>query len=424
MKKLTILLPLLLSLSLLLGCGSKGGGGGGSSAAVRLINASIDTLDMVSSSSKLATGVAYGSASSYASISGGATPITLEISGSGISSVSSNINLSGTDYSILAYTSYASGQPVLQMTALTDNQTVPAAGSGALLRIYEVSANPDYLDVYMAPVSSPSSSSLLAQNISGSTNFNTVAVGTYHIWVTGAGAPADVRLDMPSVVIGDQQVLTLALTNTVGGVLLDGLLIAQQGAVTAYKNTNARIRVAASLALNGSIASATVNGNSLVSSALSSPAVGSYVLVPAGPLTISVNNANAVIANGLTSVTPGADLTLLTVGSVASPIYYLLNDDNNRPLNSGSYAKIRLVNGVNSSGSLSLSYNSQQVVSNVAFGTASAAANVNTGFDTNLAVGALYAAPSPGVTLQPEGVYSVFMLGDISSPSGILIKDH
>ena len=423
MKKLTILLPLLLVLALLQGCHSGSGSNAGcTQSSVRLVNGSSNTLDMVSSTTVLVSGVAYGAASGYASTAGGTTPIALELSGSGTASASSVFTLTGGSYTVLAYTSYSAGQSILQLTPpLIENQTAPAAGGGALLRAYEFSTDAGALDVYLAPVGN-SSSSPIAANVSGVTPFYPVAAGAYHIWVTGAGVPTDLRLDIPSVAIGDQQVLTLALTSTMGGVLVDGLLIAQQGAVTALKNTYARVRVAASFTANGTISSAMVNGNTVVSSTLTSPAVSSYVLVPAGPLTISVNNGNSAISNGLTTASPGADLTLLAVGSLASPIYNMLNDDNTRPSAGG--AKLRLVNGVNSGSSLSLTYNSQQIVSNVGFGTASPTANVTTGFDANLSVGALYAAASPGVSLQSQGVYSVFMLGDSSSPSGILLRDH
>ena len=423
MKKLIILLPLLLVLALLQGCHSGSSSTAGSTqSSVRLVNGSSNTLDMVSSSTVLVSGVAYGTASGNASVAGGTTPITLDLSGSGTASASSVFTFTGGNYTVLAYTSYIAGQPILQLTPpLIENQTAPAAGGGALLRAYEFSTDAGALDVYLAPVGN-SSSSPIATNVSGVTPFYPVAAGTYHIWVTGAGAPADLRLDAPSVAIGDQQVLTLALTGTMGGVLVDGLLIAQQGAVTALKNNYARVRVAASFAANGTISSTMVNGNTVISSTLTSPAVSSYVLVPAGPLTISVNNGNSVISNGLTTASPGADLTLLAVGTLASPTYNMLNDDNTRP--SDGRAKLRLVNGVNSGSSLSLTYNSQQIASNVDFGTASSTANVTTNPNSNLSVGALYAAPSPGVSLQSQGVYSVFMLGDSSSPSGILLKDH
>ena len=104
--------------------------------------------------------------------------------------------------------------------------------------------------------------------------------------MTGAGDRGDLRLDLPSLTLKDQQITTLVLTATPGGVLVNGVQVDQQDAVTARTNPSARVRVVADAA-NRATVSATVNGTTLASG-LASPVVGSYALVPAGALTASV----------------------------------------------------------------------------------------------------------------------------------------
>ena len=427
MKQISIFLSLLLALTMFQGC-SKGGGGASSPSGVRLVNATTDyaSLDMLLTgtvpASAVATAVTSGSASSYATINAGAATFSLEGTGSGVPAAQTTLTLaSGVDYTLVAYTS---GQ-VLQIMPLLDNEVAPASGDGKI-RISNLSPDAGSVNVYMASDGGDlSTASALASFVTGTTGYFVVNKGTYHIWVTGTADKTDLRLDIPSVVISDQQILTLILTSTAGGVLVDGFLVTQQGAVSAQKNTSARVRVAANIAANGTIA-VTANGVSL-GATLRSPVVGSYALVPAGALTMNVMvNGSPVAATGLNAAA-GADLTLLAVGSGASPQFFMLNDNNSRALN--NMAKIRLVNGVNGlNDNISLIADYSQIVYNVAPGTASAATSVSSGTISLMQVNSLQGLTplyqTTGVGLHSTGVYSVFMLGDNTAPVGILRRDR
>jgi hypothetical protein len=267
-----------------------------------------------------------------------------------------------------------------------------------------------------------SAASTLANSVGATTGYFEVNKGTYHVWVTTAGDKTDLRLDLPSIAISDQQVLTLVLTSAVGGVLVDGFLVTQKGEVSARKNGSARIRLAANITANGSI-DATANGVSLGSASRS---VGSYTLVPAGTLSVSVVvNGNTVNAGNL-NAEGGADLTLLAVGDGASPRFFLLNDDNRRPV---SGVKLRLVNGINGLGdNISLTADYNLIAHDVAPGTASAAAGVSSGTISLMEVNSSQANTSlyraTDVSLQSLGVYSLFMLGNNAAPTGILRRDR
>jgi len=398
---------------------------------VRLVNATTAyaSLDMTSSGARLASAVATGSASSYAAVSSGISTFTLGLSGSGTPLAQTNLSLSsvGVPYTLVAHT----GGQQLQVTALTDNEAAPASGDGKIRVSNLALLDTGNVDVYMAGGGGNlSDASALATNLPGTTGYFEITAGTYHIWVTGVGNKTDLRLEIPSVVISDQQVLTLILTSaisgTAGGVLVDGWLVTQQGAVSAQKNVSARVRIAANIAAHGTIV-ATANGVSLTSSTLISPVVGSYALVPAGPLTIVVNgNSVNVVGNSNAAAAAGADLTLLAVSDgISPPQFFLLPDDNRLPLN--GMAKLRLVNGVNGAnglaGNISLTADFNPVAQDVAPGTVSTAASIKSGTISQLEVNSsqantlLYSAMN--VTLQSQGVYSVFMLGNNATGLGV-----
>ncbi len=434
MKRIVVVFFLLLPLALLQGCFGGGGGGGNSQAQVRLVNGTSNSLDLFSSGIVLASGVASATPSSYTAIAAGTSTVALENTGTGIPLTQTNYSFSGgVDYTILAYTS---GQN-LHMVSFTDNEAVPVSGYGKL-RIADLSSDAGNLDVYMAVqntlsdtyapgAASPALSAAapaMVSSLSGTTGYYEIPQGTYHIWVTGAGDITDLRLDIPSVTIGNQQILTVALTGTSSGVLVDGLLVTQQGAVVAQKNTNVRVRIAANTSDISSTNSVSVSagGTSLGSSA-TSPTVGSYVLVPSGTLAITVNGGGCT-GSSITA-TAGEDLTLLVTGLTSAPVCTAIVDDNTRP--AGGTAKLRVVNGVNSGGNISLAYDSLTLASNVAFGTASSATagTVNSGIVATIAVNSgstqLY---TTSATLESQGVYSVFMLGNSGAATSVLILDH
>jgi hypothetical protein len=82
----------------------------------------------------------------------------------------------------------------------------------------------------------------------------TYSPGTYRVRVTGCCNKSDLRLDIPTVTLSNQQAASIVLTPASGGVLLNGSALIQQGAYTATRNTNARVRLAAAVSGNGLVA--------------------------------------------------------------------------------------------------------------------------------------------------------------------------
>jgi hypothetical protein len=428
MKAKSIFLSLLLAVVMLQGCGSKSSSSSSSvtNGSVRLVNATTAyaSLDLITSGTTFASAVATGSASAYASITPATYTFSLDVSGSGIPAAQQTLLISsGVNYALVAHT--VRGQ--LQLEQLTEMEPAPASGDGKIRVSNLALQDTGAVDVYMTGSGGTlASTSALVTNFSTSGYFE-VPQGTYHIWVTGVGNKADLRLDLPSVAIANQQIQTLVLTSTTGGALVDGWLVSQAGAVIQQANASARIRVAANISASGTI-SATANSVALDSSTLMSPAVDSYVLVPAGPLSLSVVVSGTTVNVPSLTAAPGADLTLLAVGTVAAPKFVLLSDDNTLPL--GGKAKLRLVNGVNglaSPGNVAFTVDANLVAQNVLPGTASTAATIaTTGNPSSLQVSVQGNPPPPqsSLTLQSQGVYSVFELGDNAALVGIVRADR
>jgi hypothetical protein len=417
--KTKIFLSLLLSLALLQGCGGKGSSGSSSvtNGSARLVNAALayPSLDMTVPGTTLASAVASGSASTAVAITPATYAVSLVATGSGNPLLQQSLTIySGVPYALVAHTE--GGQ--LKLTALTENEVAPTAGDGKIRLSNLALQDTGGVDVYMAGTGGTlASASAMVTNLGVASGYFEIPQGTYQIWVTGVGNKADVRLYLSSVVISNQQIATLALTATGGGVLVDGWLVTQGAAVSAQTNTSARIRVAANIAAMGTVV-ATVNGVALDASTLVSPALDSYALVPSGALTTSVVvGGTAVNVPNLTAAA-GADYTLLAAGTVAAPTFFLLGDDNTLPL--GGRAKLRLVNGVNGfAGKLLLTADANLVAQNVAFGAASTATSLaTTGNVSTLQVTPPFvpALTLPGLTLQSQGVYSVFVVGGTTAP--------
>jgi hypothetical protein len=164
------------------GCGS-------SSARARLLNAYLGqaSLDMLINNQSTATGVGYGAASGYASVSSGSPNLKIQGTGTNNVLVNQTINISsGSDNTIL---STGSGTVVL-----SDNNTAPASGN---IKIRVINASPTLgtADVYIVPSGtpitpgSPTFASLAYQSASG---YQSLAAGSYEIIFTFAGGPSAV----------------------------------------------------------------------------------------------------------------------------------------------------------------------------------------------------------------------------------------
>jgi hypothetical protein len=413
-----------------------GGGGGGSSgtASVRLANATTThaSIDLLANGATSVTATPVDSVSAYAGVdaAGPSLQVNDDATQAALGTIAPSLAKDG-HYVLVAYESGGS----LHITLVNEDIGAPAAGS-ASLRVIDTATDAGAIDVYVTDpatdittLSSPSFSIASATTLQTST-FLSFAPGTYRVRVTGAGNPADLRLDVPAVVLASQEVASLLLTPSVGGTLVNGAVLAQQGAYTAAHNPNARVRLAAAVTSGATVAASAASAP--IGSNVVSPSVGGYVVVPAGSaLNVSVNGAS--VGAPAAPLVAGSDATLLVYGSAAAPTATLIADDNHLPaLNTN--LKIRLVNGLTGAAPppLELDAGFAVVASNVAAGTASAYGVIGSSTSLRIDVFApnnllpIYTdAPAP-LSVPGNAVYTLFILGDAASPTppSLLRKDR
>jgi hypothetical protein len=203
--------------------------------------------------------------------------------------------------------------------------------------------------------------------------------------------------------------------------LLNAIVLDQQAAATQALNASARARVATNATSNVTV---NVNGTPVVVG-LSPPNVGPYVLVPTGAVTVQVNGVDVTPVAPLIA-TPGADLTVLLTGS--GPTMTLLTDDNAPSPSSVRPVKLRLVNGLNGTSSkATLAIDNAPVGNGADPNTASPYSQVLSSAGlarVEARVGTQLVYASPTTTLQSGRVYSLFLLGDLAQPTGILFPDR
>jgi hypothetical protein len=412
--------------AVLAGCGSGDSSGDGS---LRLINATRThaSLDLYQSSTLAASATQVDTISGYVTVPVGSPTLQLNDAGGSTALLTTATTIvSGQHYALLAYESAGS----LKTAVLTEDFSAPASGTGQL-RIFDTATDAGALDVYitdpatdLATLSTPTTV-FSAQTYAQSSSLLAYAPGTYRVRVTTSGNKTQVLLDLPAVTITNQQILTVALTPTTGGVLLDGSLLSQQGAYTAARNTTARVRLAA--AVSGGVPVAASAGSSVIDSFTVAPSVGTYAIVPAsGALNISVNG-NSVGAPAST-LSAGNDYTLLVYGSGTSATASLISDDNHLPTLTTN-TKLRLINGLTGTvAGLTLEADFNPIASNVlpavasAYGTVAANSSMELDVTSALSSTAIYSRSD--LNIAASSIYTLFMVGDSSAPQGLLRRDR
>lgn len=409
------------------GCGG-GGGDSSSNVSLRVANATLThpSLDLFINGTNTVKATATDTVSTYATPGNGS--VTLQVNDAGVATAlatSVPTLTGGNHYTLLAYESGGA----VRTAVLNEDFAAPATGS-AQIRIYNAALDAGRLDVYitdpttdLATVATPTTG-FTTTTANSATALITYSPGTYRVRVTAAGNKADLRADIPAVVIASQQVAIVVLTPSAGGALINGATVIQQGAYTAARNTNTRVRLAAAVSGNATVAAAASNG-AVIDAGSVAPAFGyGYVLVPAAStLSVTVNGAPVTVSAGTLKV--GADATLLVYGDPGAATAKLLDDDNRLP-SDATTTKLRLINGVTgSTGTLTLTANTAPVGTATAAGTASGYVSVIG--STNATILKLSSSTSSTVftdasnVLSPGAAYTVLAGGPISAPQ-LLIR--
>lgn len=403
-----------------------GGGADRTKAQVRLVNASsgYTQIDWRVDDALRQGAVAYGETASYAEADPGKTN-TLARAGSGTALLSFNPAVSERKY----YTLLAYGpQGGLKQLLLDDNAGAPA-DNRSLLRVVNAAPDAGALDIYLTGTADTLAESVPVQagaGVDAVGSWLTVNSGSYRLRVTATGSKTDLRLDVPAVVLSSKQVVTLVLAPAAGGVLVKGLVLTQQGAIAALTPTQARLRVVAGLA-DASSVNLRLGGAAVLSN-VTAPAVTPYTLVPSGEQAVVILVNGTAQPGSSTTLTAGADYTLLVYGASGAPVVRWITDDNNLP-SDRTRAKLRLVNGVEGlGGALSLSVDFAPLADGLAAGEASAYGAIDATTTAQLLVTAAGTATplfrAIDQTFVAAANYSVFLVGSATAPVGIVRKDR
>ena len=421
-------LTLALCLPLLHACG-----GSSDEGYVRLVNASTDysTISLYESTTELGDAVAADTVGSYAGVNPDTYEFDLRTAGSSGTAASTSQTVATGDHFTLVATVDAGA---LKMTTLTDDEDKPAAGYASLRIFNAAPAVAASVDVYVttkACASLTNADSATATAVTGLQDGYTAVVAasagsSWHVCVTGTGDRTDLRLDIPALTLTSQQIATLILTKTSGGVLMNGALLNQQGTLTAYANTNVRLRLVADAAAGGTV-SASANGTTLGAD-YASPTVSAWRTVSAGDLALTLSiDGVAITRTGLTT-TAGGDYTLLVAGTAGAPTINLLADDDSAPTSTSLPVRMKFVNGLNGgAGSAMLTSSGVVVGDSVVFGAASDDANIaasSAAADLQVTSAGATLWEVSGQTLTSGSVYTVFLLGDVGAVHGVLRVDN
>ncbi|MDP9045459.1 MAG: DUF4397 domain-containing protein [Pseudomonadota bacterium] len=412
----------------LAGCGS---GNSSGSTSIRLANATLThpSLDLTVNGGVGVTADTTDTVSNYAS--GGSGPVALQINDTGgTTSLSGTVPTlaSGAHYLLVAYESGGAVKTAL----IGEDVALPAAG--VTLRIYDAAVEAGKLDVYFttatgATACAPGNLTTPVSSFSVLTAPAATAVypgvGTYTVCVTGGGSKTDLRMTLP-ITLTSQTVATLLLTPASGGSLLNGSLAIQQGAYTAARNTNTRVRLAAAVTPGAQVAASSSSGVTINAGTASPSLDFAYALVPASDsLNVTVNSASVGAPAGQLPV--GGDVTLLVYGNAASAKASLLTDDNRVPTDPTA-TKLRLINGITGSpGNVTLTANNTPVGINVAPGTESPSSALIPGstnaiqFALTSSSGPLTLASGSSQFLSPASTYTVLAGGDTTVPSSLTL---
>lgn len=392
------------------------GGNNSGSAQVRLVNASpgYSALDLYIDDKLKVSNVAYGAASGYVSVDKGSFDTALSVNGSSTQLITTSRTYdTDTTYSIIAYGWNGS----LKSVIVTENQADAADGS-MYFRVLNTSTDAGSVDVYLtAETDSLDSATAVASDVGGgkSTSFGTVDSGTYRLRITAQGDTSTVLLDVSNVTVSSKGVYTLIVTPTIGGVLVNALLMKQKGDVTALNTTMARVRLVCAMPGGARVAAAV--GDTTLTSGNASPAVIGYtqVDVSAGTLTIQATVDGVATPSTTWAATAGSDVTVVVSGATAADATPVVITDDNRLSTSSTKYKMRLMHASQalSSDALTLTVDLTDIVSNQAYRSASSYVNRSANSSSVVTVSSLNAGQIFSLSdqaLVAQGVYDVILL--------------
>jgi hypothetical protein len=200
------------------GCGS------GSNSQVRVMNAAAgeSSVNVTLGSTTLVTGLGYGAATSYTSVSSGSPTLEIVPTGGTTTLIDEALSLtSGTSYTLLM-DGYSTD---VGLTTLTDDNTAPTSGN-MNLRIVNAAPGLGTVDAYVV---SPGTNlntvtaSVSSLTLDSASSYLSLAAGSYEIYFTQSGSKTAI-IDSGSQTFAAGEVRTVVGLNGENGNYIDSIL--------------------------------------------------------------------------------------------------------------------------------------------------------------------------------------------------------
>ena len=207
-------------------------------------------------------------------------------------------------------------------------------------------------------------------------------------------------------------------------------ILPQEGQPTKYHQHQGARCAARSGSPNGANASIQVGGQSVLTAATAGVIGSRYTLLDAG---IGAGDAHGEWRRRAgaesSTLTAGADYTLLVWSDANGPQTSLIVDDNRLPSGGTAVTKLRLLNGMSTlAAPLTLSVDFSPVIEGTLLGQVSDEIEISSGTDRQFDMTNTSTAQSvltrSAITLQGNSVYTFFMTDNGATPIGVLRRDR
>ena len=365
--------------------------------------------------------MAFASAGSYADFDTSGT--AGQIYTAGTTTLLSSPSLAGLEkdknYTVIAWGDTGAANHIL----VAEAEAASTTASKAKVLVMNLAAGAGTVDVYLTkdvPNLVDTTPNVQVLGAGRTDTYREVDSGAYRLRVTAAGSKTDLRLDVPAVTLETAKVYVLMLTSAPGSAMVNALLMPYQSAPTRFENGIAKARVIAALPRTSTLTAA-INGATLLGNA-GSPVVSGYenVTVTGGAsLTWSVDGiaqpAQALLLERSNTY------SVLLWGNAAAPTVTTLQEDTALPTT--GTARLRVLNGVQGLGPVSLTINLSPVLNNITGGQLAATTVTNTTDELQISV------RSGATTLFTEskkltsgGIYTVYLTGTVGAIDAQLIQ--
>lgn len=404
---------------------------GGNDGRVRLLAVSVGypALDGYVDGQQLAAGLTFGMATAYAGVLGGTVDTVWREAGSSVDLLTDEISVGARD---AAGTLIAWGPTGGLSQIWVSEEGDEPASDDVRLSVLHLAPEAGALDVYLTTelAELDASTPLISEPATGaeSAPVDETAAGPWRLRITAAGDPLDVRWDRSGLSWPGGSRQRLVIASSAGGALVHVMAMPQQGAITPWLNTQARVRLVASLG-DGAAVTATL-GDQPLALAQVPPSIGVPVVLASGAVQLQVAVGATALAEQTLTLGEAGEYTLIVSGEdETSAIVTVLADDNRSP-SVATRAMLRLVHAAPSLAgqTLTLSANLAVTASGVAYTQASTPAMVLPANATSLSVTASGSvAPVVSLTdltLTAGGVYTLFVVEGLDGVDGELRQDR